>query len=77
MCECVSWCVRYRNTVQKVKNAQNVFLSAPLRGEGRASTQGWGALLAIFSSPLVPHGPADRREVGIRSVSGFGRTDTF
>jgi len=43
------------------KNAQNAFLDAPFDGEGRAFSQGWGALLAIFSSPLVPYGPADRR----------------
>ena len=60
-----------------MKNAQIAFLNAPFYSEGCAFSQGWGALLAISSSPLVPHGPADRRGVGIRSVSGVGRTDTF
>ena len=77
VCECVSLCIRWIDVVHKMKNAQIAFLDAPLRGEGRASTQGWRALLAISSSPLVPHGPADRRGVGIRSVSGVGCTDTF
>ena len=60
VCECDSCGVRWEKTAQKKKNAQNVFLRAPLRGTGRASTQGCGALLAISSSPLVPHRPADR-----------------
>ena len=63
--------------MHRMKNAQNAFLNVPLGGGGRASTQGWGALLAISSSPIVPHGPADRRGVGIRSVSGVGCTDTL
>ncbi len=46
-------------------------------GEGRASTQGWRALLAISSSPLVPCGPVDRRGAGTRGVSGVRRTSTF
>ena len=58
--EYVSLGVRCEKTVQNSKNAQNAFLEAPLIGEGRASTRGWRALLAISSSPLVPHGPADR-----------------
>ena len=60
-----------------MQNAQNAFLNTPFDGEGRAFSQGWGALLAITSSPLVPHRPADRRGVGIHIVSGVGRTDTF
>ena len=77
VCECVSLGVRCEKTVQKSKNAQNAFLKAPLSGEGRASTQGWRALLAISSSPLVPFGPADRRGVGTRGVSGVRRTCTL
>ena len=52
------------------KNEQDYFSNAPASGVGRAFTHGWGALIAIFSSPLVACGPADRRGVGIRGVSG-------
>ncbi len=39
VCECITLCVRCINIVQKVRIAQNDFLSEPLRGVGRASTR--------------------------------------
>ena len=54
-----------------------MFLRAPFDGDGRALSQGWGALLAIYSLPLVPCGPADRRGAGTRGVSGVRRRGTF
>jgi len=71
------WGVRGGITAQNRENAQNVFLNEPLRGEGGAFSEGWGALLAISSSPLVPYGPADRRGAGTRGVSGVRRQTTF
>ncbi len=68
VCEFVSLGVRCVYTAQNRKHAQNAFLNAPLRGEGRASTQGWGALLAISSSPLVPYGPEESSRSGVSRV---------
>ena len=62
-CVCCSWVFRGFCTAQIMKIAQNAFLNAPFNGEGRAFSHGWGALLAISSSPLVPCGRADRRGV--------------
>ena len=78
--DCASgpWGLQGVCTAQKKKNAHNnAFSNAPLRDEGRAFSKGWGALLAISSSQLVPYGPADRRGVGTRGVSGVRRTRTF
>ena len=69
-CPGLLYCVKYEKCAE-------CFMNAPYDGEGRAFSQGWGELLAISSSPLVLYGPADRRGVGTRGVSGVCRTGTF